>query len=413
MSCIHQDRASLAAPVTGKIYEGTVARIHPADDPLRYGPDRAECRDMAGLLEILAELQTSKPFTLLHPDDLISRGARADIVGRVISARIDGDFVVAQILVTDPRGEAAIADGMHELSLGYTSVLRDGNWQSQIKIDHLSLVPRGRCQTCALRADCAESCSCKSRAMSYTTGTVADQPKSDVVIPAGSSADATVLSATPQRNLAMDELSKKLGEALAEAAAQKARADQLDTDLKATKKALTDSEVAATNAQAALNTEKTRADAAIATEKARADAADAGAKAALEKSKLDAVSDLATAVKTRVALETQANRILGSVDKDNKPVDRSALSDRDIKVAVIKHVDNLDVAPEKEEAFVDGVYTGSLNRSTSVTTSVAAVRTALEQTRADAKTNLPVLTGLDAERQARQDMANRKRNGRA
>lgn len=211
----------------------------------------------------------------------------------------------------------------------------------------------------------------------------------------------------------MDELSKKLGEALAEAAAQKARADQLDTDLKATKKALTDSEIVATNAQAALNTEKTRADAAISAEKARADAADASAKAALEKSKLDAVTDLAAAVKTRVSLETQANRILGASDKDGKVIDRSTLSDRDLKVAVIKHVDGFDVALDKVEAYVDGVYEGALLRSTSVSTSVAAVRTAIEQTRVDAKANLPVLTGLDAERQARQDMANRKRNGRA
>lgn len=413
---------------------------------------------MAGLQEICDQLQTPRPFALLHPADLISRGAKADVIGEVIGARIDGEHVIARILVTETRGETAVADGMHELSLGYLSRLRDGKWQFDIHIDHLALVPRARCgSSCSLRADCASdsACSCINHAIGYTTETVADQP---VIVPEDAryelpavtfvshpavslQDEASVLGAMSRydqmafvgpavrkaayhnivarahqlginpaafekkhagnldQGIVMDELSKQLGEALANAAAQKARADQLDTELKGTKEALVKAEVAATNAQAALSGEK-----------ARADAAEEFSKVAINKAKLDADAGLSTAVRSRVALETQANRILGVVDSAGKPVDRSAVSDRDLKVAVIKHVDGMDVPADKVPAYIDGVYEGAVARSASASASVAAVRAAVELPRADAATRLPP---ADAERKARQDMADRKRNGKA
>lgn len=474
----NQDRAgALASPIAGTVYEGRVGRIQPPDDPLRYD-DHVEYRDSAGLQEICDQLQTPRPFTLLHPPGLISRGTQADIIGQVIGARIDGDYVIARILVSDPRGVLAINDGIHELSLGYLSALRDGIWQTNIKIDHLALVPLARCgSTCSLRADCAgasATCPCKSRAMDYKSVTVAD-PNSDSTLnaiqrhelpssmfadPASHSlpledenhvrdamarfdqthfkgpaerkaayhhiiARAHQLGIDPagfekkysanldQRNLNMDELQKKLDAMTNEAANQKARADKLDGELASVRASLTAAEVVATNAQATLLSAKTAADAALATEKTRADAAEQSIKTTVEKAKLDADLALGEAVRTRVVLETHANRILGATDKDGKPIDRSALDDRAIKVAIIKHVDGLDVDAAKPVAFVDGVFAGSLNRATVTQASVAAVRSTIEPPRTDSGPKAPALFGPEGEAAARKFMADNKRAGKA
>lgn len=465
---LHQDRIGvLAAPTTGTVYEGRVARTHPEGDPLRYSHGD-EYRDAIGLQEICDEMQTPKPFTLLHPDGLISKGSKADRIGTVISARIDGDYVICQILVTDPRGIKAIADGTHELSLGYTSILRDGKWQSTIKIDHLSLVPRARCgPVCALRADCASSpdatCPCTNRAISYnaevaesnldaplTTKSRHELPSSMFAAPgtdslpledeshvraAMSRYDQTHFKGPAERKAAyhhivarahqlgidpagfekkygnmdqgisMDELSKKLGEALADVAAQKARADALDSDLKTVKAelataktALVTAEVTATNAQASVGAEK-----------ARADAAEATVKSAVEKAKFDADAGLTLAVRNRVAIETQANRILGATDATGKVIDRSSLSDRDIKVAVIKHVDSLEIGADKVAAYVDGVYEGAVARATNAVASIKDVRETILANKQDGTK----LSGPAAEAAARKDMMDRKRTGKA
>lgn len=462
MTEVHQDRAGkLAAPVRGTVYEGRVARIHPQDDPLRY-PWGSECRDAAGLQQICDQLQSPKPFTLLHPDDLISRGASADVVGTVLTAWMDGDYCVARILVTNPRGVTAIQDGVHELSLGYTSRLDEEGNQRDIRVDHLALVPVARCgPTCSLRTDCAGPCACNDRAKRYTSVTVQDQPVQDAKLnakarhelPSSMFADpkaealpiedethvrdamarfnqhafkgpaerkaayhhiiarAHQLGVDPsgfQKKYAsmdegdytsMDEITKKLTDALTEAASQKARADAAEQALSTAKDALTKAEVAATNATAAL-----------ASEKVRADAAEKSAKDATEKARTDAASDLKATVKARVALESRAAEILG-------PADRSEMDDRAIKCAVIKHVDGIDVGADKVPAFVDGVFEGSVNRAKAATTSVAAVRAVVtgpqNPARADAAvTPAPgrlVATGRAAEEAARAEMTERKR----
>ncbi len=382
MEQIHQDRTGgLAAPLSAKIYEGRVARIHPTGDPLRYDWGE-EYRDTSGLQEIADQLQTAKPFTLLHPSDLISRGSKADVVGQVISAHIDGSFVVAQILVTDAKGVSAIEGGMHELSLGYTSKLDETRHQREITVDHLALVPRARCgASCALRADClADSeCTCKIPAMRYNTVTMGDQTLHDVQA-APPVSGAQPAPQTPQRNIIMDELQKKLAEALASTAEQKARADQLDIELKAAKVALTGAEVDATNAKAALATEKKLTE----TANGRADQAKQDAEAAITQAKIDANSAMTAEVAARVQLLTEANQVLGVKDAKGQVVDRSALNDQMIRLAVIKHVDNLDFPVDKDPIFVQGVYAGSLARAAAANVSRASVRVATAQVRADA-----------------------------
>ncbi len=342
-----------------------MARVHPPGDPLRYDWGD-EYRDVSGLKEILDQLQVSRPFTLSHPSDLISRGAVADVVGRVVSARIDGAFVIAQILVTDARAIATIDGGMHELSLGYTSRLDETGHQRDIKVDHLALVPRARCgAVCSLRADCdGQSCTCNVRTISYNSVTMGEQPVQDIVQPA----------AQPQRNIVMDELQKKYADALAAAAQQKARADQLDIELKTVKSALTASEIEATNAKAALVAEKGLTEVA----NTRADQAKQDADALIAQVKLDAQNGITAAVGARVQLLTEANQVLGIKD------DRSAMDDQSIRLAVIKHVDNLDFPANKDPVFVQGVYAGSLARAATANASRASVRAATVQVRGDA-----------------------------
>lgn len=194
----------------------------------------------------------------------------------------------------------------------------------------------------------------------------------------------------------MDELQKQLDAAKAAFAAEKARADQAERDKLEADKARADAErakitaeVAATNAQAALAAEKTRADTAqtaLAAEKARADQAEASATA---KARADAQGAFDRRVDARVKIFDAANRVLGVSDKDGNPVDRTALSDRAIKIEIIKHVDGLDVAAheaargEHFDAYVDGVFAGALERHERATSSRAELRVGINQGRKD------------------------------
>lgn len=389
---VHHDRTDLAPPVTIRIYEGRVARIHRDGDPLRYSWGD-EYRDDEGLDQIVEQL-VGKPVTLLHPEGFVSQGSPAKVVGKIIAARRDGDYAVAKFEITDEEGYRAIQDGTRELSLGYAARRDEKGYQRDIRIDHLAIVPKARCgATCALRADehsectCENAvlesrqepvqepqveCPCKNHAMPYSGGMAAD------------SADKTV-----------DELQKKLGEALAEVAAQKARADQADALAASEKKRAEAAELEAHNAKKDLEAEKTRFDAEI---KKANDAA--------EKARQDAAGVLDSQVAERVALLTEANKVLGATDAEGKTVDRSKMSPRDIKVAIVKHVDGDDLDTSKSDDFVNGAYEGALRRHAKSVTSRADTREAIQQVRQD---NAPVTqkSWLDLEREAMAEMNNR------
>lgn len=413
MELVNQDRTGgLAAPVTARLYEGRVARIHRDGDPLRYPefPEshRIQYRDQAGL-EAIRKSLVGRPFTLLHPEDLVARliadgkGDQVDIVGSVVGARIDGDYVIAQILITDPRGEQAIRDGVHELSLGYVHQLDSKLYQRLIQVDHLALVPRARCgSTCALQLDCAADAAplCKCRAIGYHTEIVADQPTQDNVQPGITPALVPVQD--PPRNIVMDELQKQLAAALADAAQQTARANQLTVELKTAKDALTTAQVDATNAQAALVTEKQLT---------------ADAKALAVQANTDAQIAVSGAVKSRVQLLTEANRVLGEKDDKGVTIDRSDLDDSAVRLAVIKQVDGLEFSAEqiKNTDFVKGVYTGSLARFDAAAKSRTDVRQVLVQNRtvaldaAKVAAPVPGAQNVNPEARERAAMLNRTR----
>ncbi len=465
---MHQDRAGLAAPISARLYEGRVARLHPDGDPLRYIWGE-EYRDADGLREIADQLQTSKPFTLLHPNEFIARGGRADVVGQIVSARIDGPFVVARILITDARAIAAIDAGMHELSLGYTSRLDEKSRQRDIQIDHVALVPRARCgASCALRTDNSDcvgvsACACNVYAMRYNTAEMAISPNSDAELTTAARhelpphmfaaveskslpledeshvqnamarfnqtdfkgpgerkaayhhiiARAHQLGMDPggfekkysgklDQGIHMEELQKKLGEALADAASQKVRADQLDGELRTARASLTTAEVTATNAQAALATEKKLTEAA----QGAATQAKADADIAIAKAKVDAQDAMSGAVAARVQLLTEVNAVLGLKDAKGQPVDRTSLDDQSLRLAVIKHVDNLEFSHDKDPVFVQGVYAGSLARAASASASRVSVREATQAVRTPAArtVNNPPNAAREAELAAQKAM---------
>lgn len=127
----------------------------------RYGagerggpPAGVERRDAAELRRIVSQLG-GRPLTLGHPRGMIANGAAARVVGRVQRSWVDGEFAMAEIRVDDATAMAAIRTGAaRELSLGYsTNADRDG-FQRDTAVDHLALVPAGRCGSeCAVRAD--------------------------------------------------------------------------------------------------------------------------------------------------------------------------------------------------------------------------------------------------------------------
>lgn len=97
------------------------------------------------------------PITLLHPKERVvdstnARKLMRGAVGQKITH--DGNQIKASIVITDQETIDAIQNGVQELSLGYgvMAVIEDGTFegerydvrQTQIKYNHLAVVPKGR-----------------------------------------------------------------------------------------------------------------------------------------------------------------------------------------------------------------------------------------------------------------------------
>lgn len=466
------------------LFEGVAARTQSPGDPLRYdtGP---EYRDVDGLKQLVAQLP-GKPLTLYHPDGLLREGAPGKIIGKVMSARVDGDRAVVTIQVTHPDGVAAIEDGTKELSVGYSCSLDDSRFQRNIKVDHLAVVPRARCgPTCRIDgndaqhdhsdgADCGCGCggTCNLRAITYpadhmdpvtepnldkdlTAKARHDLPAKHFAVPgrealpiedeghvraAMARFNQTDFQSPTERRAAfhrivarahelgidtksfekefgarsdddqenkMDEETKKQLETLkAEVEAQKTRADQAQAQVDA----LTlERDIAVKDVKA----EKTRADQAteaLQAEKTRADQAEEAAKTAGEKARADAAEAskaiLDAAVAERVELITKAAGIVK--DEKGQPVDVSKLDNKDIKIAVIKHIDGDDIKADASDDYINGMFASALKRHATVAGSVNGARQALNQMRSDG-TPAAIKTGRDAERAAQAEMTNRAR----
>lgn len=409
------------------ILEGRVARVHIPGDALMYatGPEH---RDVSEVDNIVAQLPKLNVY-LGHPSVYPASKSKQPAIGYVESGRLDEDTAVARIIVTDAEALEAIQAGTKELSLGYKCVLDADRYQRSIQLDHLAVVDRARCSAqCSLRVDSIEvpladnpdevsvvrvdtievplaeepmkvaelevpvtiALTDESKALLEALSTL--QAKQDCGC--GGAPDGKVeqpASNCTCKNHAIvhnngepmsdlnNELQGKLDAALAEIEALKGKVTTLEVESVNARK---DAEAATGKLEAAAQAlEAAKAEAAVLVAKAKADADEAIAK------------ELQARVDARVGLLVEAAAVLKDVDFKN-------MSDRDIKCAVIKHVDGDEVAAEKSMDYVTGVYEGALKRASKAGESRESTRVAITEMRKD---NAP-LTGIDAERAAKEKM---------
>lgn len=255
------------------------------------------------------------PVTDDHPPESVdASNARKYAVGSVgESLRRDGDHVAAALVVYDAATIAKMERGKVQLSCGYIADVADEPGvspagerydavQRNIRGNHVAIVDIGRAGPGAcVRMDAA----------------VMVAPE-DGALPRG---DAMNLE---QALAALAATNEKLG-------AEKARADA---------------------AEAALADTKTRAD------KAEADRDVAAAELTKERqARKDADDSIAPRVRARVALETAALAVLGREAK------LDALSDRDIRTAVVKKVDAVELGADRSDAYVEARFDSALERA--------------------------------------------------
>lgn len=401
MLVVHHDRGSLAAPVSGTLYEGRAARVHNTEDPLQYasGPEH---RDYDELSRIASQLP-GKPFTLTHPNGLLRDGAVGKVIGTVVAARVDGDHVVVTVMVSDQDGIDAINGGMYELSLGYSCKLDENRYQRDINVDHLALVPRARCgPTCALRADAEVEveCPCGGAKIEVELGSGSVEGETEDGCPCGGDGHETCTckpratysgDMSAEKNTQLDDANAALDATRSELAAVKAELAAVKAELGSAKaeistlKSAPDVTSALANldaAKTAAEIEATNAKAALAAMTARAEKAEADLAAAQEQARKDADDAFNARVAARVELLTAAAAV-GLKSEDGSALDITKMDDRSIKVAVIKHVDGLDIPADKVDAFVDGVFMGALDRHAKSGGSLAQARATVEQMRED------------------------------
>lgn len=96
----------------------------------------------------------SKPITDDHPDDWVTPDNWKELskgVGKDVrrGEGADSDYLLADLLVTDKDTIQAVMDGKVEISLGYdadyTEVSKGKGLQSNIRVNHIALVDKGRC----------------------------------------------------------------------------------------------------------------------------------------------------------------------------------------------------------------------------------------------------------------------------
>ncbi|MDQ8996364.1 DUF2213 domain-containing protein [Acinetobacter soli] len=96
----------------------------------------------------------SKPITDDHPDDWVTPDNWKELskgVGKDVrrGEGADSDYLLADLLVTDKDTIKAVMDGKVEISLGYdadyTEVGKGKGLQSNIRVNHIALVDKGRC----------------------------------------------------------------------------------------------------------------------------------------------------------------------------------------------------------------------------------------------------------------------------
>lgn len=285
------------------------------------------------------------PITDDHPaENLSADNARVHAVGATGESIVrDGIHVRASVMVFDAATIAKMDAGKTALSCGY---------EADVEITP-GTSPEGE------RYDAIQ------RNIRGNHVAIVD------VARAGSQArvrmDAMVQIPTPPEER-HDTMDPKLLEAIEKATAATIRADAAEKTLATTKTDLD----AMTAKLAAVTAEVT----------------------ALKQAHQDAISGEPARIRARVALEGVAVRVLDEADRGKIPT----LTDREIKVAVVKKIDSLDLAADKSDVYVDAYFDSASKRAD-------AADASLEAGRRGGGSEPPRST----EAQARQDMIERNR----
>ena len=304
------------------------------------------------------------PVTYDHPQEFVTaQNARKYAVGAVgESVRRDGNHIAASLVVFDADTVAKMDNGKVQLSCGYLvdveetpGTTPDGEAydavQRNIRANHVAIVDVGRAGSARVRMD-------SRLPAEFGGGAWMVDPGQQV-----SRAVARIDEAQ------MEELQKKLDAALARIAElETARQDAAATELAA---------------------ERKRAD----TLEAERDALKAQLDAA-EKARKDAADSFSSQVRARVDLEGAARQVLGA------DADLAAMTDREIRVAVVKKTDGVEVPAEKSDDYVTARYDAAIERAGKAAAALGNVRTIAEAGRQDAG---------DPETAARQKMIERNR----
>lgn len=260
-------------------------------------------------------------FTDEHPiEPVTASNAKTYAVGWLgESVRRDGEHVVAPIYVADTDVIGKIEAGKREVSCGYecdlemvAGVTPDGQ-----RYDAIQRNIRGNHVALVERG---------------RAGSARVRMDAAVMIPA---AERGSVNPDPRKDPRMDELQKKLDAALADLAKVTAERD----------------------------VEKTRADKAEAqrdSEKSRADKA--------EQLRKDADDGVAARVAARVDLERKAVAVLDA------GTDVAKMTDREVRVAVVKRADGIDIAAEKSDAYVEARFDAVVDRAAKTDASLDQAR---------------------------------------
>lgn len=102
----------------------------------------------------------SLPVTVLHPKEFVTPDNASEYqVGMIEGLPVkDEETLAGTLVINNAKGLDAIEEGTEELSLGYTCdiVLKDGEYhQSNIRGNHLAIVPKGRAGSVCRISDAA------------------------------------------------------------------------------------------------------------------------------------------------------------------------------------------------------------------------------------------------------------------
>jgi hypothetical protein len=375
---LRHDRATLRAPfrkIGATVYEGVAARVHGPGDGLRYSPGRRnhlgeplpvfEYRDRDELARIVKALPGTR-MIVKHPDPTKAGGRLTDepVVGRVVSARLDGNEAVVQFEITNPAGVRAITGGFHELSLGYgVGRLDDNAFQHGTEIDHLAIVEYARCgSACSIRTDCADQVSCPCQSAQ----------RMQLISPQDNKIMATKNPADQTDALRSLEAQRADAESRATTAETSLAAESLRADTAEGKLLELEKQVEELQMQIAAGASAAEAEA-VQREKLRADAAE-------EKiANFDATYE--GRVRERVALERQAAIVMG----DDFRMDD--LDDRQVMATVVKRLDaSADVGAAIPDGIIKGRFLALTERHAATARSLARVAEVTATTqRADAR----------------------------